>query len=58
MSGLECKDCFLKFSTAEELANHKEKFCTESDWYDDKSKTPTYQIRRFCLVLSLGKDWR
>ena len=34
MSGLECKDCFLKFSTAEELANHKEKFCTESDWYD------------------------
>ncbi len=34
MSELECKDCFLKFSSAEELANHKEKFCTESDWYD------------------------
>ena len=33
-TGLECADCFMKFSSAAELANHKEKFCTESEWYD------------------------
>ena len=30
----QCRDCDMAFATSEELANHKNNFCVDSEWHD------------------------
>ena len=39
----ECIECSLKFNTKAELANHKEKFCVDSQWHDPLAMQQTIE---------------
>ena len=63
-NGLECLECNLQFASKEELVNHKEKFCVESDWFDPVVMKQTLEAEhamevkdRKALTLGEVKDY-
>jgi hypothetical protein len=63
MSDLECQECYMKFASKAELANHKEHFCVESEWFDPmkvKSKLEDFSqgvANRKALSFNEVKDY-